>query len=73
MDRPLIMLSSVTHAMRAKQILVKSGIVADIIRTPKTANNPSCGYSVYVPKRTNEAEEILKEKGFKILGRAGRE
>lgn len=73
MDRPLIMLSSVTHAMRAKQLLVKNGIVADIVRTPKTPQNRSCGYSVFVPRRTDEAEEILKRNGFKILGRADRE
>lgn len=73
MDRPLIMLSSVTHAMRGKQLLIKNGIIADIVRTPKTAQNRSCGYSLFVPRRTDEAEEMLKRNGFKILGRTDRE
>jgi len=31
-----------------------------------------CGYSLYVPKNTDEAEKILKENNIKIIGRAER-
>lgn len=72
MGKPLIMVSSITYAMKAKQILNSVGIRSEIERTPKRDMKNGCGYSLYVPKDTDEAEKILKENHIKILGRAER-
>lgn len=72
MDKPLIMVSSVTYAMKGKQLLNSAGIRAEIERTPKRDVKNACGYSLYVPKDTDEAEKILKENNIKIIGRAER-
>ncbi|MBQ8001656.1 MAG: DUF3343 domain-containing protein [Ruminococcus sp.] len=72
MENPLIMLQNITLAVRAKNILEKAGIRGYVQKTPRTNNRANCGYSVYVPDNTDKAEEILKNKGFVILGRAGR-
>lgn len=69
MDKPLIMVSSVTYAMRGRDILSKYGIKSRIERTPKNSFEKSCGYSLYVPKDTDRAEEILKTNGIKVIGR----
>ncbi|MGN0453074.1 MAG: putative Se/S carrier-like protein [Ruminococcus sp.] len=72
MENRLIMLSSITHAVRAKNVLATFGIHAYVQKTPKINNANSCGYSVFVPQRADEAERILTEKGFTILGTTGR-
>ena len=72
MEKPLIMVSSVTYAMKGKQILNNAGIRCEIERTSKRDMTTGCGYSLYVPKNTDEAEKILKENNIKIIGRAER-
>lgn len=73
MGKPLIMMTSITHAMKAKEILFRAGIKANLVRTPRHANSGGCGYSLYVPNDADRAEEILKNAKIKILGRANGE
>ena len=73
MNQELILLPSVTYAMKAKSILDKSKIRSFIQRTPRGLAIRSCGYCLFVPDRTDEAEEILRKSGVRILGRASRE
>ena len=72
MEKELIMVSSVTYAMQGKEILRQFGIKAEVERTPKTKQRSGCGYSLYVPYRTDEAERILRERGIKVTGLAER-
>ncbi len=72
MDRPLIMMSSVTNAMRGREILRRHGISSEIERTPRGSARQGCGYSLYVKKNADEAEKILHESGTRVLGRAER-
>ena len=73
MKNELILLPSVTYAMKAKSILDQYKIRSYIQRTPKSVSIKSCGYCLYVPDKTDEAEKLLREKGIRILGRAERE
>ena len=72
MDKPLIMVSSVTYAMQGRELLKAYGIKSQIERTPKNALRQGCGYSLSVPQRTDEAEKLLRDNGIKVLGRAER-
>ena len=67
MDKPLIMLTSITYAMKSKDILMKNGISSYIIRTANSNKDFGCGYSLHVPKDIDRAADILKENGIKIL------
>ena len=73
MNNELILLPSVTYAMKAKSILDQYKIRSYIQRTPKNTGVKSCGYCLFVPKRTDEAESLLRSKGIRVLGRAPRE
>ncbi len=73
MGKPLIMLSSITYAMKSRDILFKYGIKSYVERTPRNVLNAGCGYSLYVPYKTDEAENILRGMGIKILGRTERD
>ena len=72
MGKDLILVASVTYAMKGREILTRNGIKAYIERTPKNLNINSCGYCLYVPFDIDRAEEILINSGVKVLGRARR-
>ncbi len=72
MGEPLITVSSITYAMKGKQILNGYGIKANVQRTPKRSHSQSCTYSLYVPDNPDEAEEILIKNGIKVIGRSER-
>ena len=72
MDKPFIIVSSVTYAMKGRQLLSTYGIKSEVHRTPKHTASQSCTYSLYVPKQTDEAEKILNTNGIKVIGRMER-
>lgn len=69
MEDAVIVVSSVTYAMKSRDLLRAHGIRAYVERVAKTPAT-GCGYGVYVPERTDEAEEILKSHGVRVLSRA---
>ena len=72
MGNPLIMVSSITYAMKSKEILSRKGFKAYVERVPHTSEDVGCGYGVYVPQRTEEAQQILERSGIEMLGRIER-
>ncbi len=72
MEKNLIMMSSITNAMRGRELLRQYGINAEIERTPRNSLRQGCGYSLYVPARTDEAMSLLAENGIKVIGRTER-
>lgn len=70
MENNLILFSSVTAAMRAREILKKYGVFGRIVRTPIGINNKSCGYSVFVNDNFARALEILSGNGIGYIGTA---
>lgn len=73
MNNELILLPSVTYAMKAKSILDKYKIRSYIQRTPRNTPIKSCGYCLFVPEKTDDAEQILRKSGVRMLGRASRD
>ena len=73
MEKQLILVPSVTYAMKAKSILDRYKIKSYIERTPKTHQMHSCGYCVFVPENTQAAHEVLLKHGIKVIGRVARE
>ena len=72
MKKELILLPSVTYAMKAKSVLDKYNIRSFIQRTPKTVKIKSCGYCLYVPGDTDKTEKLLRDNGIRVLGRGER-
>ncbi len=69
MKRDLIIVSSITYAMKGKELLQKRGFQAYIARLPQKEEGTGCGYCVYVSRNTDLAEEILRKGGIRVLGR----
>lgn len=69
MGKPLIVVGSITYAMKSREILSTNDIRSSIERTPRSSRMSGCSYSVYVPYRTDDAEKILSASGIRIYGR----
>lgn len=61
--------SSVTNAMRGKNILEHNGIRAYVSRTVDENGENGCGYSISVNDDPDRAEKLLKASGIRMLGR----
>jgi hypothetical protein len=70
--KPLIIVGSITNALRSRDLLAWRGIRSYVERTPRSGPNGGCGYSIYVPRRADEAETILRRHGIRVRGRAER-
>ena len=71
MGKPVIQVSSVTYAMKSRELLFRYRIKAYVERSTRSSR-AGCGYSLYVPERTDEAEQILRKANIRILGRLER-
>ncbi len=73
MEKQLLLVPSVTYAMKAKNILDRYKLRSYIERTPKTHQVYSCGYCLFVPENVETAYDILLRSGIKIIGRVARD
>lgn len=67
MQEHFIVTGSVTYAIKAKEILRRNGILASVEKITTTENDIGCGYAVAIKENPDEAVELLKSKGVKIL------
>lgn len=70
MENNLIMFNSVTFAIRSRDLLNKNGIDARLVRTPSHLRNRSCGYSLLIINRYDEAKMLILNNGIRIKGEA---
>ena len=67
-EQIMIMVASVTYAIRGRDILRKNGHKADIERSPGTMDRVGCGYSIITNCNEDLAREILESNNIKIGG-----
>jgi len=72
-NRSFFIVNSITYAMKSRDILLHHGINAYVERSRKQREQFGCGYGIYVPKRTEEAQRILEKHGIRILARTERD
>jgi hypothetical protein len=70
--KPLILVGSITNAIKSRNILLQAGIRSEVERAPGSYRNGGCGYCVYVPDRPDQAEQILLRYGVRVAGREER-
>ena len=68
MNKNILILSSQTQAFRGRELLKNKGIASKVIRTPANINIPSCGFSLLVPYKVEEAIKILRQNKILVLG-----
>lgn len=73
MEKQLILVPSVTYAIKSKNILDRYKIKSYIERTPKNHQINSCGYCVFVPENVDTAHDILVRHNIRVIGRVMRD
>lgn len=68
MRKSYIKVNSVTHAIKAKNLLNSQGIYAQVVRNDKPDKREGCGYAVLVDGDLSRAETILRNNHVKIIG-----
>jgi len=68
MGKPVIIINSVTQAMKAKQILSRHGISSEVLKNRASKTGEGCSYNLVVRGSVNRAEEILKKSGVNMVG-----
>ena len=69
MKKFYIKVSSVTHAMKGRDILSSNGYKAAVRRNLKPQRgDEGCGYSIYIDSRLAAAVELLESRNVKVLG-----
>ncbi len=65
----ILVLSSITYALKAQELLKKEGIYASLTRSPAVKSVRGCGYGIMVPAHCEgRARHIMQTAGIKILG-----
>ena len=66
----ILVLSSVTYAMKAERLLASAGIYSSPIKTGEVVKVRGCGYGLKISGNGNcdRAKMIIENNGIKILG-----
>lgn len=56
-------MTSITYAMKARDICIKNGWNCDVIRTPKNIGS-GCGYSIAVRAQASSVKKLLSENNI---------
>ncbi len=67
MKKPVILVNSVTHAVKGQKLLLGYGISSNIVRNIKKGNTSGCGYGLSLRSDPLEAQNILMKEGIKVL------
>ena len=59
--------------MKGRDILLHHGINGYVERSRKSKEQYGCGYGIYIPRKADEAEQILRQNGIRILARTERD
>lgn len=72
MNYNILVLSTITYAMKGRDILKKHGINSYVERVSIVKEGQSCGYGLYIPERIQDAEEILAGYNIRVIERTVR-
>ena len=62
-----IHVGSVTNAMRGKHLLEEQGFRVYLHRTSHPTEGDGCGYSLLVTDGVKRAEQILRQRGVRVI------
>jgi len=63
-----IITGTVTYALRGRDILRSKGYSANVKRVQHKYKNAGCGYGIVLTGDVEQAIQLLKSSGIKILG-----
>lgn len=73
MSNHLILVSSITYAIKGRDLLRSHGYKAYIEKTPGKLDTHGCGYSIVTAVDPARLLSLLQQAGIKVLGTSLRE
>ena len=67
MSKKGVKVSSVTLAMKGRDLLLKNGYKAYLTRNPKPEKGEGCGYLIYINNPDKRCFQILQNNGIKVI------
>lgn len=65
----VIVLTSITYALKAQELLRANGINANLTRSPSVRKVRGCGYGVkFAEENEKRASELIEQSGIPTLG-----
>lgn len=68
MGKSFIKIKSITYATKGRDVLLKKGFNAKVIRNPHPSAKDGCAYGIYVNGNIDIAYEVLIKAGIKVNG-----
>lgn len=72
MGQYLIMVSSITQAIKGRDLLRSNGKKSYIEKTPGHLDSHGCGYSIIVYEHPESLLNLLRSNGIRIIGTSER-
>lgn len=69
MGKPMIVIGSITYAMKGQELLTRNGIRSSVERIYRNMGGRGCGYGLLVQNRADDAEKILKQADIPVSDR----
>lgn len=67
--KKVIVLSSITYALKAQELLKNNGVYSKITRSRAVKSVRGCGYGIaFEPNLTEKVQGLLSAKGIPIVG-----
>ena len=67
MQRHIVLVNSITYAIKGRDMLRKQGFRAYIERKTNSSGNTGCGYVIVVEGKREKISNILINSGVKVL------
>ncbi len=67
-EKNAIMFNSVTHALRAQEILAGYSIRSKLVKSSRSRSEKGCGYSLYINGNRSKALELIRSSGIQTAG-----
>ncbi|MEE0956986.1 MAG: DUF3343 domain-containing protein [Ruminococcus sp.] len=68
MNHNLILFHSMTSVLKGREVLRRRGIASRVIRTPSQLRRGSCGYSLLINRRFDEALRLIEQENIPTAG-----
>ncbi len=68
-DHVILFVGSVTHAMRAQQLLRQAGIPCQLVRNRRDLERFGCGYGLVLTQEADRAQRLIQEAGIQVKAR----
>lgn len=67
--KKIIVLSSITYALKAQELLKNNGIYSNVTRSRTVKSIRGCGYGIsFDPALSEKAQDLLIKAGIPIIG-----